>query len=407
MSQLIVHLDADSFYVAAERLAHPELQNIPVAVLSSLDAFVIARSYELKPLGVKVGTSKWDALKVAPDALFIPADFARYGKVSKQMFDVVNDISPKVEGYSIDEAFADLTGLDDYYKMTAPELGMLIKNRIRKEVGITVSVGIASTKTLAKLASDYKKPDGLFVVDETTLLPFLADRAIDDIWGIGGKRGPQLKAKGIETALDFYQLPLETVMLWMGKNGVDLWLELHGNCISPVSTESAPPKSVSRTSNFELKTTNPAVVYAALTHHAAKVVSLLVDDDLFTRRMSIFLRRKDFSFDTASEKLPYPTHNHAVIAKAIRKMFVRSFHRNVVYRGTGVITEIDPNGPFDIDLFVPYDKEKQAETVTRTITDLNRKYGKGTVKYLSTTVIPRRYKQQPDDRLGVAIIQAS
>jgi len=407
MSNIIAHLDADSFYVAAERLAHPELQNVPVAVLSSLDAFVIARSYELKPLGVKVGTSKWDAKKVAPNALFIPADFARYGKVSKQIFEVVRDISPLVEEYSIDEAFTDLTGLDTYYGMTQDELGMLIKNRIRKEVGITVSVGIGTTKTIAKLASDYKKPDGLFVVNDATLIDFLADRAIDDIWGIGGRRGPQLKARGIERALDLYNLPMETVIQWMGKNGADLWLELHGHCISPISTESAPPKSVSRTANFELKTTNPAVVYAALSHHAAKVVALLVDDELYTKRISIFLRRKDFTFDVASEKLSYPTNNHAVIVAAIRRMFIRSFHRNTVYRGTGVITEIDPNGTFDIDLFVAYESEQRAAELTRTVTALNRKYGKGTMKYLATMAISRNYRQQETDRLGVALIQAS
>ena len=145
MVKLFAHLDADSFYVSCERLAHPELDGRAVAVLSSLDAFVIARSYELKPLGVKVGTPVWDIRKAAPYAVFRSADFARYGKVSRWMFDVVRDIAPAVEEYSIDEAFVDLTGLDRCYGMTPNELGMLIKRRVRDEVGLTVSVGVATT----------------------------------------------------------------------------------------------------------------------------------------------------------------------------------------------------------------------------------------------------------------------
>lgn len=406
MSKLILHLDADSFYVAAERIAHPELQNVPVAVLSSLDAFVIARSYELKPLGIKVGTTKWEAAEIAPNALFIPADFARYGKVSRQMFQVVRDIAPLVEEYSIDEAFADLTGLDTYYQKTPTELCQLIKDRIKQEVGITVSVGLASTKTLAKLASEYRKPNGLFVVNEMTLLPFLADRAIDEIWGIGGKRGPKLREQGIETSLDFYHLPLETVMRLLGKHGVDLWLELHEHCISPVSEEHTPPKSVSRTANFELKSGRADVVFAALSHHTAKVAAILVEDELYTRHLSIFLRRKDFTFDVASCKLPFPTNNYQLIIRAVHGLFRKSFQRGVVYRGTGVIAAMDPNGPFDLDLFVEYEQEQKMATLTHTITELNRKYGKGTMKYLCTMAHHKPRERNDESRLGFALVKA-
>ncbi|MCX7836026.1 MAG: DNA polymerase IV [bacterium] len=407
MSQkMILHLDADSFYVAAERLAHPHLQHVPLAVLSSLDAFVIARSYELKPLGIKVGTPKWEAQSIAPNALFIPADFSRYGKVSRQMFQVVRDLAPLVEEYSIDEAFADLSGLDTYYQKSASELCQLIKDRIQQQVGVTVSVGLASTKTLAKLASEYRKPNGLFVVTEQNLHAFLADRAVHEIWGIGDKRGPKLKEKGVETALDFYQLPLETVMRWMGKHGVDLWLELHGHCISPVTETYAPPKSVSRTANFELKSARPEVVFAALSHHTAKVVAILVEDGLFTRHLSIFLRRKDFTFDVASCKLPYPTQNYQVIVAAVRNLFEQCFQRGVVYRGSGIVAAIDPNGAFDLDLFVEYEREQKVANLTQAITQLNRKYGKGTMKYLCTMHHPKPKVRKDEQRLALPIVKA-
>lgn len=407
MERLIAHVDADSFYVAVERVMHPELNNQPVAVLSSLDAFVISRSYDLKALGIKVGTSKWDAQKIAPETVFIPANFAYYGKVSQQMLDVMQTISPQVEAYSIDEAYLDLTGLDQYYQKSPEDLGDLIKKRILESIGIVVSVGIGKTKTLAKLASDYQKPNGLFVVNEDNLRHFLCDRPIDEICGIGPRWGEKLKQIGWETAWDFYQQPLPTVMKMMGKHGVDLWFELHGTAVSPVRVDSAEPKSISRTANFELKTRDRDVLFAALTHHTEKIVAMLVERNLFTKQVSIFLRKQDFSADFSTQKLPYPTNNYALIIRAVRNNFEGLYQTKTLYRGTGVITEITPSDGMNYDLFVPYEQEHKAKVLTETITKINEKFGRGTIKHLSTMLVPRRQERNTPERLRFAIIKAS
>ncbi len=406
MRTLIAHLDADCFYVACERFSHPHLVGRPVAVLSSLDAFVIARSYELKPFGVKVGTPVWECRKLAPQTVFLPADFALYGKMSRRIFEVVRDIGGLTEVYSIDEAFTDLTGLDRYYNMTPWELGELIKRRISEEVGLTVSVGIGETKTIAKLASDYKKPDGLFVADENTLHGFLADRAVDEICGIGGRLNLVMERAGIRTALDFYNTPLDVIKKWLGKHGMDLWFELHGHVMSPIHTEYVAPKSVSRTSNYELKTTDPDVIFGALSYHALKVIGLLVTQNLHTSRVGHFLRKKDFTVDATWLSLAYPTNEYAAIIGALHKGFWRIFRRGVLYRGSGVMSDIDPRGATEPDLFGEYDRMERSAELIKSVATLNKKYGKGTLAYLCTYPYSSVRKPIPYDRMNVPIVKA-
>ncbi len=403
---MIMHLDADCFYVSCERLRNPSLIGKQVAVLSSLDAFVISRSYELKPLGVKVGTAAWEIRKIAPKAIFLSVDFRFYGAISNRMFDLLRDIAPEIEIYSIDEGFIEVTGLDTYYQKNYWELGEWVRQRIKDEVGITVSLGIAKSKTLAKLASEWHKPDGLAVITDDNLIDFLGNREINEIWGIGSRRGLKLNKYGIQTALDFYNTPLDKVKKWMGKVGMDMWLELHGQPMYPFLHDEPMPKSVSRTANFELKTVDPELVFAAAAFHAARVTSLLVAKKIYAERLHLFLRTKEFEIYDCSIKMVRPTNNYETIIKAVRKCFEKLFIPSRIYRGTGVTVDIDPNGTSEPDFFGEYERDERSAELTKVITELNLKYGRGTAIYLAALPIAKRKtppKTGPDRLDGIMI----
>ncbi|MDK9699657.1 MAG: DNA polymerase IV [bacterium] len=396
--KVIAHVDADCFYVSCERLRDPSLNGKPVAVCSSVNAIVIARSYELKPHGVTVGSPTWEVRKVVPNAIFYPADFQFYGHVSYKMFEVLKSISPELEIYGIDEGFIDLTGLDRLYKMDYEQIGRMIKKRVREEVGITVSVGIGHTKTIAKLASDYQKPDGLSYIHDGNLEAFLDDREVCDIWGFGSRWGIRIERFGLQTALQFYETPLEQVKKWMGKLGMDMWLELHGNAMYRLETEEAQPKSVSRTANFDLKTTDPDRVFAACAYHAARVVSILVAKNLYTNRVQLFLRSKDFSLQWAEAMPERSTNNYEIIIGAVRRAFEKLFRSGTIYRGTGVVVDVDPAGPNAPDIFGDFQKDERAAGLTKAIMRLNQKYGGGTATYLAA--LPMWAKRRGQNRTG-------
>ena len=194
------HLDADCFYVSAERVRDEFLRDKPVGVLGNQGACVIAKSYEMKAAGVETGMPIWEALVKCPDGVYVKRDFRWYEVLSRLMLDVVRELSPRVEYYSIDEFFFLAVPPRG---QTFQELAEAIRDRIWERVGVPVTVGIARTRTLAKLISDSAKPFGaLAVLDREAEEALLADRPVTEITGIAGRRAARLSPWGIRTCLD-------------------------------------------------------------------------------------------------------------------------------------------------------------------------------------------------------------
>ncbi|MFN4132663.1 MAG: DNA polymerase IV, partial [Caldimicrobium sp.] len=199
--QAILHLDANAFFASVEQATNPDLKGKAV-VVGKERGIVTAVSYEGKALGIKRGMTIKEVEKKYPQVIILESDYEKYSIFSLKLFEILRRFSPIVEEYSIDEAFADLKGLRGYFHASYEEIGQQIKNTIKRGLGITVSIGISLTKVLAKLASNYKKPDGLTLISGREIHNYLKDIPVSEVWGIGPQRAALCEKLGIYSALD-------------------------------------------------------------------------------------------------------------------------------------------------------------------------------------------------------------
>src|SRR5437899_12298074 len=194
----ILHADLDAFYASVEQLLDPSLGGRPIAVG---DGVVLAASYEAKKLGVRAGMPGWRARQLCPDIRFVGGHFRDYQRLGDQVIDVLGSFTPLVERISIDEAFLDVAGTERLFGSPS-EIAVAIRRRVRAEMGLAVSVGVARTKHLAKIASQAAKPDGLVVVEPNRESEFLRPLPVDLVWGVGPVTSARLASMGIRTIGD-------------------------------------------------------------------------------------------------------------------------------------------------------------------------------------------------------------
>jgi DNA polymerase-4 len=199
----ILHADLDAFYASVEQLLDPSLRGKPIAVGGGV---VLAASYEAKAFGVSGGMSGRQARELCPHLIFVPGHFSEYQRLGDAAIDVLNDFTPLVERISIDEAFADVAGCTHLFGRPA-EIAEAIRRRVRAELGLPISIGVARTKHLAKIASQVAKPDGLVVVDPATELSFLHELPVDLMWGVGPATKARLAEKGVHTIGQLATMP--------------------------------------------------------------------------------------------------------------------------------------------------------------------------------------------------------
>jgi DNA polymerase IV len=209
----ILHADADSFFASVEQRDDPSLRGRPVAVGGGV---VLAASYEAKAFGVKTAMGGRTARRLCPGLIVVPARFKAYTEASRAMFDVFDDTSPVVEGLSIDEAFIDVRGMRRIAG-SPEEIARGLRERVRAEVGIPVTVGVARTKFLAKVASGVAKPDGLLVVQPSEELAFLHPLPVERLWGVGDKTAVKLHARGLMTVGQVAALAESTLVAMLGR----------------------------------------------------------------------------------------------------------------------------------------------------------------------------------------------
>ena len=266
---MIGHVDADCFYVSAERMRFPHLGGMPVAVLGNHGACIIAKSYEMKAAGVKTGMPIWEAVPICPDAIYVKRDFTWYEVLSRRMLSIVQTVSPLVEFYSIDESFfmARETTLDAAHKL---------QDEIMRRLGIPVSVGIAPTKTLAKVISDSSKPFGCGVVlDDGDRRRLLRGRPVEDITGIAQRSARKLAAHGIRTCDQFAAADRAFIRWLLTKTGEDLWWELNGTPVLPVQVKRPEHKFISRGGSIGAASRDPERVKAFVVRNVERLVEAL------------------------------------------------------------------------------------------------------------------------------------
>ena len=367
--------------------------------MSSQDACIVAKTYDAKATGIHTGMPVWEAKKLMPYAVYIPADFAYYGQMSDKLFAILARFSPEVEVCSIDEGFVGMNGIRSLWRKSFGEIADDIRNTVKGEAGITVSIGVSVTKTLAKIASDVHKPDGTTLVSGRDIPVFLAGIKVKNIPGIGRNREALLHKFKIFTAANFALAKPALVQRLLGRSGADLWHELRGTPLFSLELTPKLPKSVARTASLGKVTQDKDIIAAHLSYHTTRLATELVTKRHLARRLSVFLTLKSFASQSMETKFDDPTANVFTFSQAVRTGLAQLYRPGELYRGCGVIaTEISHAGERGLDLFGDVLKDERKERLMTTVDALNKKYGNHMVTMLAATAAIKR-KKRPRFRL--------
>jgi DNA polymerase-4/DNA polymerase V len=394
-------MDGDAFFVGVEVAKNPKLRGLPV-VTGEERGIVSALSYEAKALGITRGMPTYKVKKEFPKVIVLPGDYRAYAKYSSAMFDIVRRYADDVEEYSIDECFADLTGLDKPLKMSYKQIAERIKSEVNNELDLSISIGLAPSKVLAKVASKFVKPNGLTIIEKETIPNFLAKTPIEKIWGIGPQTSDLLKDKKVYTALDFVNKDLNWVKQNLSQPYEVLWREMKGEYLMEIDPK---PKtvysSVQKTRSFNPFTNDKVFLLSQLSKHIEEACTKARHYNLMPKKFSIFLKTKDFRFFTASANLQSPTNAPEIIISQMHKMFKEIYTKDVLYRTTGVTLQLlVSDSVTQSDLFGDNAQANRFEIIHKQIDSLEEKLGKRVV-YLASTqkALKRKVKGTEADDL--------
>lgn len=381
----IFHIDGDAFFVGVEIAKNPKLKGLPV-VTGEERGIVSALSYEAKDLGIVRGMPIYKVKKDFPKVLVLAGDYKSYAKYSAMMFDIVRRYTDDVEEYSIDECFADLTGLESSLKMSCKQIAVCIKNEINKELGLSVSIGLAPTKVLSKVASKFVKPNGLTVINTNDALEFLDKTPIEKIWGIGRQTSIFLKRKGINTAKEFVEKDIEWIKTNLSKPYEVIWQELRGVRILEIDPKTKTTfSSIQRTRSFHPNTNDVSFLLSELSKNIEDACAKARRYKLAPKKISFFLKTKDFLYVTSTFSLTNPSNTPEIITSLVQKKFEEIYKKGVLYRTTGITLEnLTPNHSLQKDLFGDSNQADKFEVIHKQIDILESKFGKHMV-YLAST----------------------
>jgi DNA polymerase IV len=304
----ILHVDLDAFFAAVEQRDRPELRGMPVAVGiggSNDRGVVSAASYEARKFGVHSAMPIRTARRLCPDCIFVPVDGAKYQRVSREVMAILRRFTPLVEPISIDEAFLDVTGSRALFG-DGESIAQQVKVAVRAEVELTISVGVAATKLVAKVASDLRKPDGLVVVEPGTEAAFLAPLPIARLWGVGPSTATALRDFGVLTIGDLAALDRAALVRRFGRHGASLVDRAHGVDGDPVDDPDRA-KSVSHEHTFDEDTADPEVLERTLLAMAEGVSGRLRHAGLKAGTVTVKIRDSSFQTVTRQRGLPEPS----------------------------------------------------------------------------------------------------
>ena len=326
----------DAFYASVEQRDQPELRGKPVLVGGSPRSrgVVAAASYEARVFGCRSAMPMRTAVRLCPHAEIVRPQFSRYREVSAQIMSIFRDVSPLVEPLSLDEAFIDVTHRVNE-GATPAELGQWIRDRVNRETRLTVSCGVATSKSVAKIASDQDKPDGLTVVPPGREAAFLAPLSISDLWGVGPKTAERLRGAGLETIGDLAERPLPWLVDRFGSRGEWFWQLARGEDDRGVSVERET-KSISSETTFAEDVGGEGKLSAIVSEQAHSVAKRLTEHGMRARTVQIKLRLSDFTTFTRQATLSQPTNDDDTIVATAWTLLEREMTPGRAFRLLGV-----------------------------------------------------------------------
>jgi DNA polymerase IV len=314
----IVHIDMDAFYASVEQRDDPALAGRPVAVggQPGQRGVVAAASYEARVFGVRSAMSMAKAVRLCPSLLIVPPDFARYRAASQAVFTLFREVTPLVEPLSLDEAYLDVTE-NQWEEPSATRVAKRLKERIREETRLTASAGVAPNKFLAKIASGWKKPDGLTVISPDKVEPFLQQLQVDVLWGVGPVTARKLRARGIERLVDVRAANPDLLRDTVGS--LAGWLRQLADGVDdrPV-TPNRETKSSGSENTYAQDLTDLAAVRDGVARMAADAARWLARRELLTRTVTIKVRYGDFTTITRSHTAPPTRDETGLVGRAVR-----------------------------------------------------------------------------------------
>lgn len=336
LTRAIIHLDLDAFFVAVERLENPALEGVPVIVggRPEFRGVVSSASYEARRYGVRSAMPTSLALRLCPEAVLVTGSHGRYGEMSRRVMAILACYTPLLEQVSIDEAFLDVTGTEAHYGPPG-DLAVAIQVRIDEELRLSCSLGVATNKLVAKVASDSRKPHGITVVAPGAAAAFLAPLPVRRLWGVGEVTAKRLALMGVETIGDLALQDRSLLQARFGSGGEALWRAARGEDDSPVVPEH-DAKSISREETFAQDLRDPTVLHRELLRLVDAVGERLRRHGLVAKTVAIKLRYADFTTLTRQETLQERTDAGPVILETARRLFDATWDRTQAVRLVGV-----------------------------------------------------------------------
>ncbi|WP_282049049.1 DNA polymerase IV [Maribacter aquivivus] len=369
MSKTILHIDLDTFYVSVERLNNRELQNKPLLVGGTGDRGVVAAcSYETRGFGVHSGMPMKMARELCPDAVVIRGNAGDYSKHSDVVTEIIKEYVPVFEKSSIDEFYADLTGMDRFFGCY--QYASQMRKKIIRETGLPISFGLSANKVVSKVATNEAKPNNQLKIDEGLEKPFLAPLSIKKIPMVGDKTYQTLRNLGLRQVRTVQEMPMEVMQRVLGANGGVIWKRANGIDNTPV-IPFCERKSISTERTFNKDTIDVNRLRSILIAMTENLAYQLRRGDKLTACISVKIRYSDFNTYSKQIRIPYTSGDHILIPK-ILDLFKTLYNRRLLVRLIGIRFSHLVSGNYQINLF---DDTEEILSLYNAMDEIRKRYG--------------------------------
>lgn len=366
MQKIYFHVDLDSFFASVEQLDNPEYRGKPVVVggiPGDRRAVVSTASYEARKYGIHSAMPLSKAIQLCPQAIFLRGRHKRYQEISAIIMDILKCYSPDFTQMSIDEAFLDMTGTEMLFG-SPEQVGIKIKNHIKEKTGLTISIGIAGTMYVAKIASGYKKPDGLTFIKPGEEENFMLSLPLAKVWGIGSRTMEKLLNYGIKTTSDLHNKSIEYLTTIFGTHtGLFLYNATRGNKEHTFGEETKN-HSISAEKTYDYDLTDIYVIETSILELIENIAYRMYKENVYSNTISLKIRYEDFSTVSMQETTPYPIRNSDKIFEICRKLLAAKYEKGQNIRLLGVTCENLKENKMQENLFFFDEDEKKSKMET-------------------------------------------
>ena len=386
MERKILHIDMNKFYATVEQMLNPELQNKAIAVCGSTEehhGIVLTASAEAKKMGVKTGMANWEARQACPGLIMVPPQYDQYVKYSRLARAIYHRYSDEIEPFGMDECWVDISPLCKTFD-TAEEIANEIRETIKSELGLTVSIGVSFNKIFAKLGSDMKKPDAVTMLPPDAWKERVWTLPVSELLYVGFHTTRKLNSRGIMTIGDLARCPVEVLQRMLGKNGVTLWRYANGYDRSRVMPLNYEPgvKSVSKGITCSCNLENDEEVWRVMLELSQDIGRQLRGYGLAATGVKVYIRESDIHCGLGKQsKISFPTQSPLEIAQAARILFLDNYRWNNPVRAVCVSTYdlVPRDQPVQLNLFVDEDRRRRRQKLEDCVYDIRRRFGKHSI----------------------------